>query len=257
MKKEMLINVAQPEECRIAIVEDGSLEELYIERASQDNYVGNIYKGKVVNLEPSIQAAFVDFGVGASDLGNPASFALGYLNDDSLLFAELSAIQADGRAEVVSQPKLITGDKQEAEIKTGEEIPFLESSSSGRTTVKFREAVLSLKVTPSITPDNRVILDLTVKQDARSRDVVFGELDSQIPIIDKNEINTQVLIDNGETLVLGGVFRESETLQESKVPVLGDIPIVGRLFKRTLESSEKRELLIFITPRILADRVLD
>ncbi len=202
-------------------------------------------------------ANFVDFGIGETDFGQAASFALGYLNDDALLFAELSAIAADGDAEIISQPKLVTGDKQEAEIKTGEEIPFLESSSSGRTTVKFREAVLSLKVTPSITPDNRLILDLAIKQDSRSQSVVLGEGSSEIPIIDKNEINTQVLVDNGETIVLGGVFRESDVWQESKVPLLGDLPLLGNLFKRTSESKEKRELLIFITPRILADRILD
>ncbi|MDA8694203.1 type IV pilus secretin PilQ, partial [Pseudomonadales bacterium] len=173
------------------------------------------------------------------------------------LNAELSAIAAEGRGEVVSQPRVITGDKQEAEIKTGEEIPYVESSASGRSTIKFREAVLSLKVTPSITPDNRLILDLVITQDSRSEDFVFGENNSQVPIILKNEIRTQALVDNGKTIVLGGVFRESELEQETKVPLLGDIPVLGRLFKRTIVGNEKNELLIFITPRILTDRVLD
>lgn len=201
-------------------------------------------------------ANFVDLGV-SSALGQPQSFALGYLSDNSFLGLELSAIAAEGRGEVVSQPKLITGDKQEAEIKTGEEIPFLETSASGRSTVKFREAVLSLKVTPSITPDNRLILDLVIKQDSRSEDLVFGENNSSVPIILTNEITTQALVDNGKTIVLGGVFRESELEQETKVPILGDLPFLGRLFKRTTMNSEKNELLIFITPRILSDRVLD
>ena len=200
-------------------------------------------------------ANFVDLGL--SDAENPQSFAIGYLSDNAFLGLELSALAAEGRGEVVSQPRLITGDKQEAEIKTGEEIPFVESSASGRSTIKFREAVLSLKVTPSITPDNRLILDLNVKQDSRSEDEVFGENNSRVPIILKNEITTQALVDNGKTIVLGGVFRESELYQETKVPLLGDIPILGKLFKRTSVDNDKTELLIFITPRILSDRVLD
>ena len=127
-------------------------------------------------------ANFVDLGA-SNILGTPQSFAVGFINDNTFLAAELSAIAAEGRGEVVSQPKIITGDKQEAEIKTGEEIPYLESSANGRTTVKFREAVLSLKVTPSITPDNRLILDLLIKQDSRSEDLVFGEDSSSVPII--------------------------------------------------------------------------
>lgn len=201
-------------------------------------------------------ANFVDLGISDS-IGQPQSIALGYLTGNAFLAAELSAIEAEGRGEIVSQPKIITGDKQEAEIKTGEEIPYVESSASGRSTVKFREAVLSLKVTPSITPDNRLILDLVIKQDSRSEDFVFGENSSQVPIILKNEIRTQALVDNGKTIVLGGVFREQELEQETKVPLLGDIPFLGRLFKRTLVGNEKNELLIFITPRILTDRVLD
>lgn len=202
------------------------------------------------------ESNFVDLGI-SSDVGTPQSIAVGYLTNNAFLAAELSAIAAEGRGEVVSQPKLITGDKQEAEIKTGEEIPYIESSSSGRSTVKFREAVLSLKVTPSITPDNRLILDLVIKQDSRSQNFVFGENNSAVPIILKNEIRTQALVDNGKTIVLGGVFREQELYQETKVPILGDIPILGRLFKREEDSNEKNELLIFITPRILTDRVLD
>jgi len=196
--------------------------------------------------------------LGSSDkFGTPATFAVGFITDDSFLSAELSAIAAEGRGEVVSQPKIITGDKQEAEIKTGEEIPYLESSANGRTTVKFREAVLSLNVTPSITPDNRLILDLLIKQDSRSNDVVAGENSSSVPIILKNEIETQVLVDNGKTIVLGGIFRESEIEQETKVPLLGDLPVLGNLFKRSSSDHQKSELLIFITPRILTDRVLD
>lgn len=201
-------------------------------------------------------ANFIDLGI-SDTIGQPQSIALGYLSDNAFLAAELSAVAAEGKGEVVSQPKLITGDKQEAEIKTGEEIPYVESSANGRSTVKFREAVLSLKVTPSITPDNRLIMDINIKQDSRSEDLVFGENSSRFPILNKNELRTQALVDNGKTIVLGGVFRESELMQETKVPLLGDLPFIGRAFKRTLKGHEKNELLIFITPRILTDRVLD
>lgn len=235
----------------------GSLNSLVSEAGADPDERTDIFGA--VNGQGSIQfpdANFVDLGI-SSTVGQPQSFALGYLSDNAFLGLELSAIAAEGRGEVVSQPKLITGDKQEAEIKTGEEIPFVESSASGRSTVKFREAVLSLKVTPSITPDNRLILDLVIKQDSRSEDLVFGENNSSVPIILKNEIRTQALVDNGKTIVLGGVFRESELHQETKVPVLGDIPLLGKLFKRTSVDNDKNELLIFITPRILSDRVLD
>ncbi len=244
---------------RVAVV--GSLNSLLSEPGADADERTDIFSfvNRATNGGGSIQfpdANFIDLGV-SSNIGQPQSFALGYLSDNAFLGLELSAIAAEGRGEVVSQPKLITGDKQEAEIKTGEEIPFIESSASGRSTVKFREAVLSLKVTPSITPDNRLILDLVVKQDSRSEDLVFGENNSSVPIILKNEIKTQALVDNGKTIVLGGVFREAELEQETKVPLLGDIPLLGRLFKRTTVNNDKNELLIFITPRILSDRVLD
>ena len=235
----------------------GGLNSLLNESGADDDERTSVFD--FVNGAGSLQfpdSNVVDLGI-TDSLGTPQSLSIGFLSDNAFLAAELSAIAAEGRGEIVSQPKLITGDKQEAEIKTGEEIPYVESSASGRSTVKFREAVLSLKVTPSITPDNRLILDLIIKQDSRSDDFVFGENNSQVPIILKNEIRTQALVDNGKTIVLGGVFRESELEQETKVPLLGDIPFVGRLFKRTQVGRSKNELLIFITPRILTDRVLD
>ncbi len=237
----------------------GGIEGLLNEVGADDDELTSIFDYADPNSSGTVafpDSYAVDLGVGNA-LGNPQRLSIGYLTDNTFLAAEISAIAAEGRGEVVSQPKLITGDKQEAEIKTGEEIPYVEASSSGRSTIKFREAVLSLKVTPSITPDNRLILDLIIKQDSRSEDFVFGENNSQVPIILKNEIRTQALVDNGKTIVLGGVFREAELEQETKVPLLGDIPYLGRLFKRTVEGNEKNELLIFITPRILTDRVLD
>ena len=169
----------------------GGLNSLLNESGADDDERTSVFD--FVNGAGSLQfpdSNVVDLGI-TDSLGTPQSLSIGFLSDNAFLAAELSAIAAEGRGEIVSQPKLITGDKQEAEIKTGEEIPYVESSASGRSTVKFREAVLSLKVTPSITPDNRLILDLIIKQDSRSDDFVFGENNSQGAINLKNENRTQ------------------------------------------------------------------
>lgn len=187
---------------------------------------------------------------------NASRFAVGLLTDKFFVQAELSALATQGRGEIVSQPKIITGDKQKAVIKSGQEVPYLTSSSSGRTTVQFKEAVLKLDVTPSITPDGRIIMTLVIAQDS-VQSYIAGELGSQIPVIDTNTLETQVLVDNGQTVVLGGVYRTVDLEQETKTPFLGDIPYLGRLFKRNYRSAEKQELLMFITPRILADSLLD
>ena len=184
------------------------------------------------------------------------SFAIGYTGSDLLINMELSALEAQGRGEVVSQPKIITGDKQQATIKSGTEIPYQESSANGETTISFKEAVLKLDVTPSITPDDRIIMDLVINQDSVGENVPTGD-GGFVPSIDTNAIKTQVLVGNGETVVLGGVFKTSDIYTENKVPFLGDIPYVGRLFKRETTTRNKQELLIFITPRILADTLVD
>ncbi|MFT5577651.1 MAG: type IV pilus assembly protein PilQ [Paraglaciecola psychrophila] len=194
----------------------------------------------------------IDLGV-ATPTG---SFAVGFVDDDVQLQMELSALESQGRGEIVSQPKVITGDKQEAIIKSGSEIPYQESSANGETTISFKEAVLKLQVTPSITPDDRIIMTLEINQDSIG-DLVPSGNGGTIPTIDTTELTTQVLVGNGETVVLGGVFRTVDVEQESKVPVLGDIPYVGRLFKTTSVTQEKTETLIFITPRILADTLID
>ncbi|MDX1733445.1 MAG: type IV pilus secretin PilQ [Halioglobus sp.] len=196
-------------------------------------------------------ALLVDLGVASS-----SGFAVGFANDDLFLSAEISALEAEGTGEVVSQPKVITGDKQKALIQSGEEIPYLESSASGATTVSFKDAVLKLEVTPSITPDDRIILDLKINQDSLGR-FVDGEFGSQIPTIDTTEINTQVLVGNGETVVLGGIFQTEDIHSVNKVPFFGDLPYIGALFRNETNSLEKNETLIFITPRILADTLLD
>lgn len=192
------------------------------------------------------------------DLGllNPTgSFAVGYLEDEFNLQMELNALEASGRGEIVSQPKVITGDKQQAIIKSGSEVPYQQSSANGETTVEFKEAVLKLQVKPSITPDDRIIMTLQINQDS------IGELiqtpEGSIPTIDTTELTTQVLVGNGETVVLGGVFRTVDVESESKVPLLGDIPYIGRLFSASSVTQEKTETLIFITPRILADTLVD
>lgn len=197
-------------------------------------------------------AALVDLGVQEATSG----FAIGFTSSDLLLTAELSALEASGEGEVVSQPKVITGDKQQATIKSGTEIPYQEGAASGATTTSFKEAVLKLDVTPNITPDDRIILDLIINQDSVG-DLVPSGNGGLIPTIDTTELTTQVLVGNGETVVLGGVFKNEELIKVQKVPLLGDIPYVGALFRNTSNSQQKTETLIFITPRILSEALLD
>ena len=162
-----------------------------------------------------------------------------------LLNLELQAAQAEGRGDIISTPTVITANQREATIESGTEIPFLEAASSGATSVSFKKAVLSLKVTPQITPDDRIIMDLKVNKDS------VGTIFSGIPSIDTNNLITQVLVQDGETVVLGGVYESTDTNSRRAVPVLGDIPVLGRLFRSNSRSEKKKELLVFITPRIL------
>jgi len=199
-----------------------------------------------------------DFGLGDSlavDLGvsNPTgSFSLGYLTDNFLIDLELSALESDGYGEIVSQPKVLTGDKQQAVIKSGTEIAYQKATSSGATSIEFKEAVLQLEVTPQITPDNRIIMDLLVSQDSVGAFTPTGE-----PSIDITQIETQALVGDGQTLVLGGIFQTEEVKGTEKVPMLGDIPFLGKLFRNDLRNIEKREILMFITPKIIDDNLLD
>jgi len=197
-------------------------------------------------------AALVDLGLTTATSG----FAVGFTSNDLFLTAELSALEASGQGEVVSQPRIITGDKQQATIKSGTEVPYQEGAASGATTTSFKEAVLKLEVTPNITPDDQILLDLVVNQDSVGEFVPSGT-GGLIPTIDTTELTTQVLVGNGETVVLGGVFKTEEITQVQKVPFLGDIPYVGTLFKTTSNKSSKNETLIFITPRILSEALLD
>jgi type IV pilus assembly protein PilQ len=188
-------------------------------------------------------------------VANPAgSIAYMLLGKDFLIDLELSAAQAEGRGEVISTPRVITANQREASIEQGVEIPYQESASSGATTISFKKAVLALKVTPQVTPDNRIILDLNVKKDSVGQ-VIVGGAGSQVPSIDTREITTQVLVNDGQTVVLGGILETERRETEKKVPYLGDVPVLGRIFKTTGKTSNKDELLIFVTPKILREGV--
>jgi type IV pilus assembly protein PilQ len=188
-------------------------------------------------------------------VSNPAgSLAFMLLGNDYLVDLEISAAQAEGRGEVISTPRVITANQREASIEQGVEIAYQESASSGATTVQFKKAVLSLRVTPQVTPDNRIILDLNVKKDSVGQ-IFVGIGGAQIPSIDTREITTQVLVNDGQTVVLGGILETERRETEKKVPYLGDVPVLGRLFKTTGKTNNKDELLIFVTPKILREGV--
>ncbi|MFQ2125672.1 type IV pilus secretin PilQ [Aeromonas jandaei] len=179
------------------------------------------------------------------------AFQVARLADGTLLDLELSALEKESKAEIIASPRVTTANQKPALIEQGTEIPYVESSSSGATSVTFKKAVLSLKVTPQITPDNRVILDLTVTQDTKGETVPTGTGDAVS--INAQSITTQVLVNNGETLVLGGIYQQTIKSDVTKVPLLGDIPGLGALFRKTTSENKKRELLIFVTPKIVTD----
>jgi type IV pilus assembly protein PilQ len=181
-------------------------------------------------------------------VSNPTGqIALAVLNSNYLVDLELSAMQAEGRGEVISSPRVITSNQNEASIEQGTEIPYTTASSSGATTVEFKKAVLGLKVKPHITPDDRIIMDLTVSKDS------VGQVFQNVPSVDTRSVETQVLVDNGETVVLGGIYEQTRTDEADKVPLLGDLPLIGVLFRQTRHVNDNSELLIFVTPKILKD----
>ncbi len=182
--------------------------------------------------------------VTAAGVGSLA-FSLFKLPAGLLLNLELTALETDNRGKIVSSPRVTTADQQTAKIAQGTEIPYQQASSSGATSVSFKEAELSLEVTPLITPDDKIIMDLVVKKDS------VGEIFNGVPSIDTQNVETQVLVANGETAVLGGIFEQIERNQVDKVPFFGDIPILGNAFKRRTRQDDKSELLIFITPKIM------
>ena len=192
------------------------------------------------------------FNVSLPAAGAAGTFALAVLGSDYLVDLELSALPAEGRGEVTSSPRVITANAKEASIEQGVEIPFQEATSSGATSISFKPAVLSLTVTPQITPDERIIMDLAVKSDTVGQQVA-NVLGGTIPAIDTRKVTTQVLVDNGETVVLGGIYEQTTNQLVTKVPFLGDLPLVGAVFRNKRNVSTKRELLIFITPRIISE----
>lgn len=187
-------------------------------------------------------------------VANPAGrigLQVASLVDGTILDLELSALESENKGEIIASPRITVANQHEAYIEQGTEIPYVQQTSSGATSVEFKKAVLSLKVTPHITPDNRIILDLVVTQDTRGETVSTST--GPAVAIDTQEISTQVLVENGETIVLGGIFQQTSTDDVAKVPLLGDLPIVGNLFKTSQTINEKRELLIFVTPKILTN----
>lgn len=191
---------------------------------------------------------FVDLGVASSTSG----IGIGFLTDNVTLDLQLSAMEKTGNGEIVSQPKVVTSDKETAKILKGQEVPYQEASSSGATSTSFKEAALSLEVTPQITPDNRIIMDVKVTKDAPD----FARAINGVPPINKNEVNAKVLVNDGETIVIGGVFSNTQTKAVEKVPFLGDLPFVGRVFRRDIVADNKAELLVFITPRIMNNQAI-
>jgi len=184
---------------------------------------------------------------------NAGSIGLSFLAGSVMLDLELTALEAEGDGEVISTPRIVTANQSEAFIQQGVEIPYEQAASSGATAVQFKEAVLELRVTPLITPDNRVQLELEIKQDTVGEIYQTGRGGS-VPSIDTRELSTSVLVNNGETVVLGGIFQDERQRQEDRVPYLSSIPGLGHLFKRRANSTKKRELLIFVTPTIVEDR---
>jgi len=191
---------------------------------------------------------FVDMGVSGSTSG----IGIGFMAGGQMLDLQLSALQSSGNGEIISQPKVVTSDKETAKILRGTEIPYQEASSSGATSTSFKQAALSLEVTPQITPDNRIIMEVKVNKDAPD----YQNALNGVPPISKNEVNAKVLVSDGETIVLGGVFSNTQTKSTTKVPMLGDIPYVGRLFRRDSVTDSKVELLIFLTPRIMNNQAI-
>nr|WP_246335896.1 type IV pilus secretin PilQ family protein [Vibrio marinisediminis] len=255
-------------EARIVTVNEGNLDELGVRWSinSSGGKVGGSLEGNFYerglyqgldsdeeskgSISPDDIGDFLNVNLAAT-AGNASTiaFQVAKLGSDTLLDLELSALQRESKAEVISSPRLITTNKKPAYIEQGTEIPYLESSSSGATSVAFKKAVLSLKVTPQITPDNRLVLDLSVTQDRPGEVVKIGT--GEAVSINTQRIGTQVLVDNGETVVLGGIFQHSVTDTMDKVPLLGDIPLLGALFRRSYQQMGKSELLIFVTPKVV------
>ena len=220
------------------------------------NYEGVGYQtGQVAGTAPYTDSQFVNFGANAgavSSTSGAATLALSLFSASASRFLnlELSALEEDGSGRIISSPRVITADQVQAVVEAGEELPYQQATSSGATSVSFQKAQIRLQVTPQITPEGNVILDVEVNKDS------VGQLTSAGYSIDTKHIKTTALVENGGTVVLGGLFQQTETNQVDKVPFLGDIPYLGNLFKNTTKVLNRTELLIFITPRVITDRTV-
>jgi type IV pilus assembly protein PilQ len=244
-------------ESRMVTVRDNVDEQLGVRWGFTGAGDNNSTSGSIVGADSAGQGIVPDIGdrlnvnLPVSSAAGAIGFQIANLVDGNILDLELSALEAENKGEIIASPRITVANQQEAYIEQGTEIPFVQATSSGATSVEFKKAVLSLKVTPHITPDNRIILNLVVTQDTRG-DTVSTSTGPAVAI-DTQEISTQVLVENGETIVLGGIFQQVSTNDVTKVPLLGDIPYFGNLFKTTSTIEQKRELLIFVTPKIIEE----
>jgi len=206
--------------------------------------------GESVNSLDTVNTTFVNLPAAGQGGFSPSSFAISLFSAaaNRFLNLELSALEADGKGKLVSSPRIVTADQTKAMIEQGTEFPYQQATSSGATSVAFRRATLKLEVTPQITPEGNIILDLDINKDSR------GETTAAGIAINTKHIKTQVLVENGGTVVIGGIFELTESENEAKVPLLGDLPVVGNAFKTKTRSSNKQEMLVFITPKMIAER---
>lgn len=214
---------------------------------------GGIWKAGGITLPEAsgagnVSAPFVDLGVSR----NTSGLGIAFVTNNVLLDLELTAMEKTGNGEIISQPKVVTADKETAKILKGTQIPYQQASKTGATSVSFKEASLSLEVTPQITPDNSVIMAVVVTKDEPD---YMSKL-QDVPPIKKNEVRAKVLVKDGETIVIGGVFSKTQSKVVDKVPFLGDLPYVGRLFHRDVVLEKKSELLVFLTPRIMNNQAI-
>lgn len=247
-------------ESRMVTVRDNVTDELGIRWGFSDQQSGSSNQGTSGNSTganniangsiPSLDDRW-NVNLPASNAAGSIAFHIARLADGTLLDLELSALEQENKGEIIASPRITTANQKEASIEQGVEIPYVQAASSGATTVEFKKAVLSLTVTPQITPDNKIILDLVITQNTRGETVQTPT--GPATAIDTQQIKTQVLVDNGETIVLGGIYQQQILSTVNKVPLFGDIPYVGALFRNTREVNEKNELLIFVTPKIISD----
>ena len=246
-------------ESRMVTVRDNASEALGVQWGISNTLNNGAVSGSLIgadSLASGVVPSIADRLNVALPVANPAGsigLQIARLVDGTIIDLELSALESENKGEVIASPRITVANQHEAYIEQGTEIPYVQATSSGATSVEFKKAVLSLKVTPHITPDNRIIMDLVVTQDTRGDTVSTSTGDAVA--IDTQEISTQVLVENGETVVLGGIFQQASSNDVRKVPLLGDLPFIGRLFKNSIEVLEKRELLIFVTPKILTDEL--